>query len=176
MSYPKDALTQHLKVEELPEMVLYELGRSRRYGSPLGLIRVRVKVKDATRRYEIMKRFATCCLNVIRSPDQGFRHAENLLYVLPQTDAEGLGTVAGKLYAQLDEVASELKGADEVTDLAVESVCYTPERGEGKVTPSTLLGTFTALGMSHVCEPAEAEPDQLGQLYPCLKITRHPNE
>lgn len=176
MSYPKDALTQHVKIEELPEMINYELGRARRYGSPLGLLRVKVKVRDATRRYEIMKRFATCCLSVIRSPDQGYRHGENLLYVLPQTPAEGLATVAGKLYSQLDEVAQEMEGADEVTELTVESVCYTPERGEGKVTPSILLGTFPSLGIDHVCEPAEASPAQLGQLYPSLTITRHPHE
>lgn len=175
MAYPKDALTQHLKVEELPEMLNYELGRARRYGSPLGLLRVRVVVKDATRRYEIMKHFARACLGVIRSPDQGFRHGQNLFYVMPQTKAEGLGTVAGKLYAQLDTVASTLEGADEVTELTVESVCYTPVRGEGKVSSATLAGAFRDLGLHHVFDKAEAEPDQLEDLYPTLTITRHPD-
>lgn len=175
MSYPKDALTQHLKVEELPEMLNYELGRSRRYGSPLGLIRVRVSVEDATRRYEVLKRFAMACLGVIRTPDQGYRHGDNLFYVMPQTAAEGLGTVAGKLYAQLDAVSQELDGADEVTDLTVESVCYTPVRGEGKVAPATLIGAFYGVNLTHLFEAPEGTAEQLADLYPSLTITRHPN-
>lgn len=92
MPLPTDKLTNLVHENELESQIEYELQRARRYAWDLSFILVDPVLpegvgKDMT--YPALRRLALSCQQVMRSVDKGIRSGSGVLYILPETPAEG---------------------------------------------------------------------------------------
>ena len=101
-----DALTQLYTAAYIEEDLADEMSRARRFGRDLGLLLLEPIIPDTLRldmNYPVLKRLAQTCRHCTRQVDDGVRLANQILLVLPETSAEGIETIAGKIANSFEE-------------------------------------------------------------------------
>ncbi len=106
MPLPQDRLTKLINESELDEQLSYEMERARRYEWDLGLILVVPNLPEdrSDMMYPALKRLALTCSSIMRVVDRGIRWGNGILYILPETPAEGVEVAAKKLTEEFQRV------------------------------------------------------------------------
>jgi diguanylate cyclase (GGDEF)-like protein len=96
----RDRLTDLFTADYLEEGLEQELARARRFGRELSLVLFEPVLPDDVKldlQYQALKKLAHVCRVNTRQLDSGVRWGQWVLYVLPETSAEGARKVAEKV-------------------------------------------------------------------------------
>lgn len=106
MPLPTDKLTNLVHETELESQIDYELQRARRYAWDLSFILTEPIIPDgagADMNYPALRRLALTCKQIMRSVDKGIRCGSGVLYILPETPADGADIALDKIRQQFGE-------------------------------------------------------------------------
>lgn len=106
MPLPQDKLTNLVHESELESQIDYELQRARRYSWDLSFILAEPVLPEGASgdmNYPALRRLALTCKQVMRSVDKGIRSGSSVLYILPETPADGADIALQKIRQQFSE-------------------------------------------------------------------------
>ncbi len=106
MARDKDGLTGLFTDEFLKDELDAEISRARRFGRELGFLLLEPVLPSHLRTdmlYQTLKQLASICKQITRQIDIGIRWGQQLLYILPETSAQGVKAAFKKISTRFQE-------------------------------------------------------------------------
>ncbi len=137
MPLPQDRLTNLINESELESQMEYELQRCRRYAWDLTFIMAEPVLPGGIGQdlaYPALRRLSLTAAGLMRSVDKGIRCGSALIYILPETPAEGGDVALAKLRAEFAKagVTNPLTGESVACGVRVARYTFTASAEEAR--------------------------------------------